>query len=126
LRASPDLVFVDKLRIQQVVFNLVRNAIEATDGIEDAGLCVATAAMPTGVLEVSVADRGRGLSEEAARRLFEPFFTTKRGGTGLGLSISRSIVEAHGGRLWAAPGPDGGTVMKFTLEAAGAEMPDAG
>jgi two-component system sensor kinase FixL len=77
-------------------------------------------ATPAGpeVVEVAVSDTGPGLAPEVAGRLFESFVSTKPGGMGMGLSICRRIVEAHGGRLWAEPNPDGGTVFRFTLPAA--------
>ena len=68
-----------------------------------------------GTIEVAVTDRGRGLPEGGADRIFDPFFTTKRDGMGMGLSISRTIVESHGGRLWAGPGPVRGARFQFTL-----------
>ncbi|WP_307832670.1 sensor histidine kinase [Azospirillum argentinense] len=71
-----------------------------------------------GRVEIAVADRGHGLSEDARARLFDPFFTTKPGGMGLGLSICRTIVESHGGHLWATDHPGGGTVVRFVLPAA--------
>jgi two-component system sensor kinase FixL len=71
-----------------------------------------------GTVEISVSDTGPGLAPEVAERLFEPFVTTRTSGMGVGLSISRSIVEAHGGRLWVEPNPGGGTIFRFTLQAA--------
>ena len=68
-------------------------------------------------MRVSVADTGSGISPEVAEQLFQPFVTTKRHGMGVGLSISRTIIEAHGGRIWAEPNPRGGTIFNFTLAA---------
>ncbi len=117
-------VMVEKVQIQQVLLNLMRNGIEAMEGAERKELTVATAegkdkdenGRP--MIEVSVADTGSGISEVIASRLFQPFVTTKPAGMGVGLSISKRIVEAHGGRIWAEPNPGGGTVFHFTLEPA--------
>ncbi len=110
-------VRVDAIQIQQVIINLVRNGIEAVSAAEARRRQVTvTARAVEGGLEVSVADTGAGLSPEIADRLFAPFTTTKRHGMGLGLAIARSIVETHGGRLWAdKPQPRGGAVFRFRL-----------
>ncbi len=111
-------VLADRVQIQQVVVNLVRNAAEAMSDAPRRELAVATAALGGGAeVEVSVADTGPGLSEEVAGRLFEPFVTTKRHGMGVGLSICRSIVEEHGGRLLAGANPGGGAVFRVVLPA---------
>jgi two-component system sensor kinase FixL len=113
-----DLVLADKIQIQQVVLNLIRNAIEA---MEDS---------PRKVLElridavgdqarVTVSDTGSGISPEIADQLFQPFITTKQTGMGVGLSISRTIIEGHGGRIWVEDNPGGGTRFCFTLTAVG-------
>lgn len=118
-----DLVFdvpaisIDKVQIQQVVVNLVRNAIEVLRQSERRVLIVRTAVSDNGDQEVAIADTGPGIAPEIAGRLFQPFVTTKKGGMGVGLSICRSIVEAHGGRLWTEPNPGGGTVFRFVLPA---------
>ena len=108
-------VLVDRVQIQQVLLNLIRNAVEATEGCERRDLLISTAAVSDEEVELAVTDSGVGLSDEIAERLFEPFNSTKELGLGVGLSICRTIVEAHGGRLWAEPGPEGGTVFRFTL-----------
>jgi two-component system sensor kinase FixL len=116
-----DKVLVEKVQIQQVLLNLIRNAIEAMNGRDRKELLVATSSANSGMIEVTVADTGQGLSEEIADRLFQPFVTTKPAGMGVGLSISKRIIEAHGGEMWAEPNPGGGTRFRFTLEAVAAE-----
>jgi two-component system, LuxR family, sensor kinase FixL len=108
-------VLVEKVQIQQVVVNLIRNAIEAMQGMPRKELTVKTLPAANGMVEVSVADTGSGLSDEVLCRLFQPFVTTKANGMGVGLSISRRIIEAHGGELWAERNPDGGALFRFTL-----------
>jgi len=108
----------DKVQIEQVVFNLVRNAIEAMEATESTGrraLTVATKPAPGNMVEVSIADTGPGLPLDIRAKLFEPFVTTKASGLGIGLSICRVIIEAHGGRLQAEDNPEGGTIFRFTL-----------
>ncbi|KAA2213692.1 PAS domain S-box protein [Teichococcus oryzae] len=125
-RLDPALppVLVDRIQVQQVLLNLIRNAIEAmtdTPGHDGPGpheLTIGAAPHDAEHLEVTVADTGPGLAPPIAARLFEPFVSTKPGGMGVGLSICRSIVEAHGGRLWAEDRPGGGTVFRFTLPVA--------
>jgi two-component system sensor kinase FixL len=109
-------ILVEKVQIQQVLLNLMRNAIEAMQGCARRELVVETALLDHGVVEVRVADTGSGLAEEIVPRLFQPFVTTKPAGMGVGLSISKRIVEAHGGEMWAEPNPGGGTLFHFTLE----------
>jgi len=122
-----DPVLVEKVQIQQVMLNLMRNAIESMHGCDRKELLVTTAAAARDMVEVSVADTGAGLSEEISDRLFQPFVTTKPAGMGVGLSISKRIIEAHGGQMWAEPNPGGGTVFRFTLESsAEASASDAG
>ena len=115
-------VLVDHVQVQQVVLNLVRNAIEAMEQVVQRELTVGTRAVPEqGMAEVIIADTGPGIAPELADRLFQPFVTTKVTGMGLGLSICREIVEAHHGRLTTAPAPTGGTVFRVTLPIASRE-----
>jgi len=115
-------VFVDHVQIQQVVLNLVRNAIEAMEQVERRELTIGTRRVrEQGLAEIIVADTGPGIDPELADRLFQPFVTTKATGMGLGLSICREIVEAHQGRLTTAPVPSGGTVFRVTLPIASRE-----
>jgi len=113
-----DRVVVDRVQIQQVILNLVRNAIDAMAEHPRRELLVSTSPAADGMAVVSVADSGPGVDEAAAARLFQPFVTTKASGMGVGLSISRTIVEAHGGRIWMAPNPGGGAIFSFTLRMA--------
>lgn len=110
-----DLVLADKVQIQQVVLNLMRNAVDAMENSPRRDLTVTTAAVEDGMLEISVADTGSGITPEVEASLFQPFMTTKIQGMGVGLSISRTIVEAHGGRIWVTPNRGGGSVFRFTL-----------
>lgn len=111
-------VLVEKVQIQQVLLNLIRNAVEAMHDCERKELLVITALLADGRVEVAVSDTGCGLAEEILPRLFQPFVTTKPAGMGVGLSISKRIIEAHGGELWAEPNPGGGTQFRFTLDSA--------
>lgn len=122
LDPAADLVLADRIQIQQVLVNLMRNAIEVmSEGGAVRRLDIATAAGADDQVEVTVADTGAGLAPEVAKQLFQPFVTTKRKGMGLGLSICRTIVEAHGGKIWVESPPDGGTIFHFTLRAAAHE-----
>jgi two-component system sensor kinase FixL len=107
----------DKVQIQQVLLNLMRNAIEAMENSERRELVISTASAPDDMIEITVTDTGAGISPEITAQLFQPFITTKRQGMGVGLSISRTIVEAHGGSIAPRPNPGGGTVFSFTLPA---------
>jgi two-component system, LuxR family, sensor kinase FixL len=114
------MVLIDKVQIQQVVLNLVRNAVEAMSQSKDRVLTIETVDHHGEAL-VRVTDTGGGMTPEVEAKLFEPFLTTKMTGMGIGLSICRSIIEAHGGRIWVAKNPVGGTIFSFTLPAASAE-----
>ena len=113
-----DRVLADKVQIQQVLLNLVRNAVDAMTAttLPRRELTIAIAPAEGNLVQVTVADTGTGIDPEVADRLFQPFVTTKRTGMGVGLSISRTIVEAHGGRLWAELRPGGGALFGLTLQ----------
>lgn len=113
-----DRVLADKVQIQQVVLNLIRNAIEAMEDGSRRDLVVGAAPADDRMVEVFVSDTGPGISSDIVDQLFQPFMTTKAQGMGVGLSISRTIVEAHGGRIWVESQPSGGTTFRFTLPAA--------
>jgi PAS domain S-box-containing protein len=114
-------VFADRTQIQQVLVNLIRNAVEAMADSARRELVVLTRLHDAKTVEISVSDSGPGVAREILQHLFEPFHSTKRDGMGLGLSICRSIVEAHGGRLRCSENPGGGTIFRFTLSAAPAD-----
>jgi len=116
-----EFVLADKVQIQQVLLNLMRNAIEAMDESDRRELVVSTALAPDNMIEITVSDTGAGISPEIGAQLFQPFITTKRQGMGVGLSISRTIVEAHGGSIAPRANPEGGTVFSFTLPAVSEE-----
>jgi two-component system sensor kinase FixL len=118
LDPSLDLVLADKVQIQQVILNLMRNAIDAMTDTPRKSLVVAAVPAPDDMVEISVSDTGPGISPEVADQLFQPFITTKKQGMGVGLSISRTIVESHGGRIWVESNEDGGAMFRFTLPAA--------
>lgn len=125
-RLDPTVVNVlaDKVQVQQVLLNLLRNAVEAIQESSRRELCIATAALEDDMVEIRVADTGPGLAPEVTAHLFEPFITTKPHGMGVGLSISRTIVEAHGGQIAADPNPEGGVIFRFTLKAVKEEFPE--
>jgi two-component system sensor kinase FixL len=109
----PD-VMMDKIQVQQVVLNLVRNAIDAMQTSPVRDLLVATV-LEENMVSVIVSDTGPGLDKDVAERLFQPFVSTKENGMGIGLSVCRSIIEAHGGRIYAKPNPEGGVTFRFDL-----------
>jgi len=107
---------VDEIQIQQVVLNLVRNGIDATEQADvDDREVIVHATCVDDEIRMSVTDYGCGLAEDAENNLFQPFYTTKESGMGMGLSISRSIVTAHGGRMWFSRNPERGTTFFFTI-----------
>jgi signal transduction histidine kinase len=109
----------DRVQLQQVMLNLIVNAIQSMSGIEDGTreLHISTVSIEPDGVRVEVRDTGPGLSPESLPRLFEPFYTTKSEGMGMGLSICRSIIEAHGGRLWATGCEPRGALFRFTIPA---------
>ena len=119
LELSPDspIVLGDTIQLQQVILNLVMNGIDAMTRVTDRPrtLTLRSEVLDSGHIRVVVQDSGIGLTEEVKSRLFEPFFTTRAKGMGMGLSISRSIIEAHGGRLWAESNGSSGATFQFTL-----------
>jgi C4-dicarboxylate-specific signal transduction histidine kinase len=110
-------IFGDRVQLQQVILNLVMNAIEAMSEVRDGTreLLINTNEVKSGGVLVAVSDTGPGLSQTNPERIFEPFYTTKPSGLGMGLSICRSIIEAHGGRLWAMPNEPRGAVFYMML-----------
>jgi two-component system sensor kinase FixL len=116
---SPSLaVLGDPIQIQQVLLNLMRNAIDSMEASDERCLCVS--AMPRGdMVEIAVRDTGRGIDPAMRETLFEAFNSTKEDGMGVGLSICRTIVETHGGRIWAEPAPGGGSIFRLTLPSVG-------
>jgi two-component system sensor kinase FixL len=121
LDRDADLVLVDKVQVQQVLLNLIRNAVEAMADSERRLLTLSSAPAAEGKVEITVSDTGSGISEEIAARLFQPFVTSKPQGMGVGLSICRTIVEAQGGQIWASPNPGGGTIFHVTVPLAPAD-----
>ena len=121
LDRGADLVLVDKVQVQQVLLNLIRNAVEAMAESERRVLTLSSAPTGDGKVEIRVSDTGSGLSPEVAARLFQPFVTSKPQGMGVGLSICRTIVEAQGGQIWASAGAGGGTVFHVTIPLAHAD-----
>ncbi|WP_336958940.1 PAS domain S-box protein [Sphingobium aquiterrae] len=114
--AAIGMVMVNRVQMQQVIINLVRNAVEAMAGRSVRILRISANRTEDGRVEVTVADSGPGLDPDISRRLFTPFSTTKATGMGVGLSISQTIVEGHGGRIWAEPSQWGGTAFHFTID----------
>jgi two-component system, LuxR family, sensor kinase FixL len=108
-------VLIDRVQIQQVVLNLMRNAVEAMADAPRRTLAIRAMPASDDTTEISIADTGPGLDSGVREKLFQPFVTTKAAGMGVGLSICRSIIELHGGRIWVSDNPGGGTVFHFTV-----------
>jgi len=123
--AGDSLALVDRVQIQQVLMNLMRNAMEAMRNSERRELIVRTSLDDDGYVAVEVADTGPGISDEIADRLFQPFVTSKASGMGIGLSISRRIVESHGGEISVSRNENGGATFRFTLPTAGKDQDHA-
>jgi signal transduction histidine kinase len=119
------LILGDRIQLQQVILNLIKNAVEAMSAVSDGPreLLVSSGKNESQGVLVTVRDSGPGLDPEALAHLFDTFYTTKPDGMGMGLAISRSIIEAHGGRLWATPNEPHGAAFQFTLPADGDSMP---
>jgi len=115
LEPAADLVFVDAIHVQQILFNLIRNALEAMETAPIKRLEILSSRMTGGMVELSISDSGSGLSPDVLANLFEPFRTTKSSGMGLGLSICRTLAEAQGGRISAGSSSVGGSRFAFTL-----------
>jgi C4-dicarboxylate-specific signal transduction histidine kinase len=111
------LVWADRIQLQQVILNLVINAIEAMEVLSDVPkiLVIGTEKDQKNDILLTVRDSGTGLDPESAQHMFDAFYTTKGEGMGMGLAVSRGIIEAHGGRLWATPNEPMGTVFQFKL-----------
>jgi two-component system sensor kinase FixL len=108
-------VMIDRVQIQQVLVNLMRNAVDAMQSAAIRELTISARLQDRHTVLFGLADTGSGLSREVAERLFRPFVSSKREGMGVGLSICRSIVLEHGGAIWAEPNPGGGTIFRFRL-----------
>lgn len=118
---NASFVLADRIQIQQILLNLIRNALEAMQETSRRELKVGTRLVDDSHVELSVEDTGPGLAPEVAAQLFQPFVTTKKHGMGVGLSICRTIVEAHGGKIWAESKQGEGTAFRFTLRTVGRE-----
>jgi two-component system sensor kinase FixL len=114
-------VEIDRIQVQQVLFNLMRNSIEAMQGQPTRDLLIATRATEPGMVEISVADTGPGLTEFVRKQLFQPFVTTKPAGMGVGLSVCQGIVQQHGGQIWSDQNTGGGATFRFTVRHASNE-----
>ena len=110
---------VNRVQIQQVLVNLIRNAFEAMADQDQRDVTLTTRLLDNDMIEIAVADIGPGIPADIAGRLFEPFVSSKHDGMGFGLSISCSIIEAHDGQLIAERRPEGGTIFRFTLPRGG-------
>ena len=123
-RARGDEVFADRVQIQQVLINLIRNAGEAMRDRPRRQLTITTTDAPTAMIAVEVADTGPGIGEDIAGQLFTPFVTSKPGGMGIGLAISKRIIESHDGEIGVTRNADGGATFRFTLPVAAEDTDD--
>lgn len=114
-------MLIDRVQVEQVIINLLRNAIEAMEETEpsDRFVVIGAELQADRSVQISVADRGKGIAESELERVFDSFVTTKSGGMGLGLSICRTIVEAHDGNVCATKNPDRGVTIRFTIPCPG-------
>ena len=112
-------VLADRIHVQQVLLNLVFNAVDAVADAPERrrGVTVSTADLGNGFVEIAVRDAGPGIPVEQRERIFESFYTTKKDGMGLGLSIARTLVDAQGGKIWAEANRPNGAIVRFTLRA---------
>jgi signal transduction histidine kinase len=108
-------VIGNRIQLQQVLFNLITNAVEAMESVADRTMLVKSEHDNGDQVRVTIEDSGTGIESQQIDKIFGSFFTTKGEGMGMGLSICRSIIESHGGRLWASPGRSRGAVFQFTL-----------
>jgi len=115
VEAALPAALIDRIQIQQVLINLVKNADEAMENMLPRELHIAVGHAAKGFLQVSVADTGPGIADDMVQKLFQPFVTTKAEGMGMGLNICRGIVESHGGRLWVEPNAGQGAIFHFTI-----------
>ncbi|HST36411.1 MAG TPA: ATP-binding protein, partial [Allosphingosinicella sp.] len=115
LDPAAQYVQADRVQIQQVLINLIRNAIDALEGREVREVIISTYAVAGDMIEICIEDTGPGIDPADLDNLFSEFMTTKSGGMGIGLPISRTIVEAHGGKIWVGNRPEGGAMFRFTL-----------
>lgn len=115
LQADLPETMIDRVQIQQVLMNLVRNSMEALFEVDDRALTVRTSGAIGEAVQIDIIDTGPGLPKEVTERLFQPFVTTKPDGIGIGLSICKTIIDAHGGKLWATANPEGGTAFHISL-----------
>jgi two-component system sensor kinase FixL len=113
--ADANRVLADRIQVQQVLINLIRNAMDSMADAEERLLSISTCALENELAQITVQDTGSGISQPIAEKLFQPFVTSKSNGMGVGLSICRTIVEAHGGQIWFEAAPEGGTIFRFTL-----------
>ena len=125
LESACDEVLVDRIQIQQIILNLVRNAFEAMDDSTDRRVRISSCREDSGSIRVTIADSGPGLEPDLAGKLFQPFNSTKTQGMGLGLSICHTIIRGHAGRIWAETSDMGGTAFHFTLPDGAGDQNDA-